>query len=97
MLSISEQKRYAVELKELWTALTPCSPPDNYTFMNWSLQEAACVRRAIVRAAAKFKKMSRTETPMSADYTHRYAYSVIKHELQEKAASAPVSLEVGAR
>ncbi len=82
MTRIQEQKTATEAAQELWTLVLPdVEPPGAHQFFLWTdrfLPEV--VTRGIVRAAAKYKKMSRTLTPMTSEDAHRYASSVMKHE-----------------
>ena len=79
---VQQQIKTATEFAGLWTALMPdLEPPDTNQFLLWvGSYSDELVGKGITRAACKARKLSGTETPMSAFDAMRYAASVMKNE-----------------
>jgi hypothetical protein len=81
-MTVQQQITSAVQFAEFWKLLMPeVAMPERQQFLMWAgTYNEELVSRGITRAAAKFRKMKGTDTPMSADDAIRYASSVMKNE-----------------
>ena len=88
MTAVQQQMTSADQFGGFWKLLMPDSAvPGRQQFLIWAgTYSEELVTRGINRAAAKFRKMKCTETPMSLEDAVRYASSVMKNELLERRA-----------
>lgn len=83
-MTISEQKTAAEAARELWVMVLPdVEPPEPYRFFTWASNfSQSAITRGITRAAAKYRKLKHSSTPMTAEEVGRYASGVMRSEME---------------